>query len=104
MSQIDPRILRAIGVELSGYDVPIPLYCRRRAIPYTEVGVPLYRAQPLPLSLQYLVSVVLQITDPVKFRRCIHIFENKIKYYYQSQSFGWSSDILSVKYIFLFLV
>ena len=81
MSQIDPRILRAIGVELSGNEVPIPLYCRRRAIPYTEVGIPLYRAQPLPLSVQYLVSVVLQITDPAKFRRFVHS-ENKRKSYY----------------------
>ena len=71
--QIDPQTLRAMGIELTGYEVPIPLYCRRRAVPYTEVGLPLYRSQPLPLSLQYLVSIVLQIGDPARFKRYLAV-------------------------------
>ena len=68
-SEIDPRTLLALGVELTGYDVPIPLYCQRQMVTYWEGGVERHREQPLPLSFQYLVSIVLQIGDPVRFRR-----------------------------------
>ena len=71
MTQIDRRTLLLMGVEMSGYDVTVPLYCRRRMATYTHNGQSRSLPQVLPLSNEYLVSVILQITDPIRFRRYV---------------------------------
>ena len=77
MPELDESVLRALGVALSGYEVPIPLYLRRRMTPYSENGLNLHRAQPIPLSEQYLASIVLQIVDIVRFQRWVHWKQRK---------------------------
>ena len=67
MSQIDDRTLSIIGVELTGHEVHVPLYCRRRMVRHQEGGRITYQEQSLPLSHEYLVSIILQIGDPMRF-------------------------------------
>ena len=82
MPELDERVLQAIGVSLSGYEVPIPLYSRRQMVPYTENGLSLHRAQPVPLSQQYLASIVFQIVDIARFQRWVYEMTKRIVYGY----------------------
>jgi hypothetical protein len=69
MSYIDPNILSKLGIELVRGDVPIPLYTRKVLTPFPEQGTS--RAVTTSLSQQVLASLILQITDPLRFIRYV---------------------------------
>jgi hypothetical protein len=76
MSIVDDSLLSSLGIELVGGAVEIPLYTRKTMTVLPGQVPPLSRAVPTSLSYQYLVGLVLQITDPMKFIR----YEKQHKY------------------------
>ena len=69
MSFLDKKTLRLLGVGLSGLDLELPMYLRKEMVPYSESGLSLHRSRSRCLSLQFLVSIVLQIIDLKRFYR-----------------------------------
>ncbi len=65
---VEPRLLEALGFEPSMGPLLIPLYTRKRMVP-VQPHSSLIRAVDHDPDIQFLVSIILQVTDGSKFRR-----------------------------------
>jgi hypothetical protein len=69
MANIDQSVCDILGVTpVDSGVVEVPLYIRRRMSLVPGSQFPVYRAQSLCLSQQFLAGIILQITDLTKFR------------------------------------
>ncbi len=70
MSGYDPLLLSSIGIEETQFDFPLPIYVRYQMTKvYSDNGIPVYSAQPRPLSEVALIRLIFQIVDLAKFVR-----------------------------------